>query len=69
VLGTFQSSHAAAKEFSSLTGRPVLRGRQAVIVTVPTGMQGVWQMSSLKLCPLLLLPLSSQLPCWALMGT
>lgn len=33
VLGTFQSSHAAAKGFSSFAGHPVLRGQQAVVVS------------------------------------
>lgn len=69
MLGTFQSSHAAAKEFSNLTGHPVLRGQQAVVVTVLAGTQGAWQMPGLRLCPLLLLPVSSPLPCtllWAL---
>lgn len=62
VLGTFQSSHAAAKEFSNLTGHPVLWGQQTVVVTVLAGTQGAWQMPGLRLCPLLLLPVSSLLP-------
>lgn len=69
VLGTFQSSHAAAKEFSNLTSHPVLRGQQAVVVTIPAGTRGVWQIPGRRLCPLLLLPVSSLLPCtllWAL---
>lgn len=33
VLGTFQSSHAAAEGFSSFAGHPVLRGQQAAVVS------------------------------------
>lgn len=69
VLGTFQSSHAAVKEFFHLTSHSVLRGQQTAIVTALAGTRGVWQMPGLRPCPLLLLPVSSLLPCtllWAL---
>lgn len=61
------SSHMQLQELPNLTAHPVLQGQQQWQCWLAC--KAVWQMPGLRLCPLLLLPMSSLLPCtllWAL---
>lgn len=67
VLSTFQSSHAAAKkEFCNLSSHPAPQGSRQARGQCCLARR---ERPGLRLCPLLLLPVSSLPPCNFVMGT